>query len=392
MATRQYIGARYVPKFYVNSVDGSAQWEANVVYEPLVYVTLQNGHMYISKKQVPATVGTPASNPEYWLDFGSYNGFIEHLQEQIDTLDSDVSSLSERMSNRTIIYIGDSYMYGPGTLTVSIDNMLRVAHSYNFSYGGTGFIKDTDGKSFLHQLQNAVASQLFNNGDVTDIIIAGGINDEYSNSLDDYVTALNAMKTVIETNFAKARVWIIPMLWKNTGLGRDDQSKYYKLFRACLNTGYAVYPDAYNILIGLDSSYMQDAIHPSTKGCNLIANYIGSWINGGISNDERIDDFTITLDGTGTAGGQIVVRNGFIYLYVFLYLRGYNYTANEKILDLPDIFYQTNTDIKIACNYTVSAGTYSGGLYIKNAKLYADTAIGSADIHVNAIMPIGYIY
>ena len=82
MATRQYIGARYVPKFYVNSVDGSATWEPNVVYDPLTYVTLQNSHMYLSKKQVPATVGTPASNANYWLDVGSYNGFIDDLQDR----------------------------------------------------------------------------------------------------------------------------------------------------------------------------------------------------------------------------------------------------------------------------------------------------------------------
>lgn len=86
MATRQYIGARYVPKFYQNSVDGSTQWESNVVYDPLIYVTLQNGHMYISKKQVPATIGTPASNVDYWLDVGSYDGFIEQLQGEIDTI------------------------------------------------------------------------------------------------------------------------------------------------------------------------------------------------------------------------------------------------------------------------------------------------------------------
>lgn len=88
MATRQYIGARYVPKFYQNSVDGSAQWESNVVYEPLTYVTLTNGHMYISKKQVPATVGSPVSNIEYWLDIGSYNGFIEQLQDEIDDINN----------------------------------------------------------------------------------------------------------------------------------------------------------------------------------------------------------------------------------------------------------------------------------------------------------------
>lgn len=89
MATRQYIGARYVPKFYQNSVDGSTQWESNVVYDPLIWVTLNNGHMYISKKQVPATVGIPTANIDYWLDIGSYNGYIQNLQEQIDALSED---------------------------------------------------------------------------------------------------------------------------------------------------------------------------------------------------------------------------------------------------------------------------------------------------------------
>ena len=95
MATRQYIGARYVPKFYTNSVDGTAAWERNVVYEPLTYVTLTNAHIYISKKQVPATVGTPASNAEYWLDVGSYNGFIDDLQNQINGIDSKIQALIE---------------------------------------------------------------------------------------------------------------------------------------------------------------------------------------------------------------------------------------------------------------------------------------------------------
>lgn len=88
MATRQYIGARYVPKFYQNSVDGSAQWESNVVYEPLMYVTLTNGHMYISRKQVPATVGSPVDNIEYWLDVANYNGYISQLQAEIDDINN----------------------------------------------------------------------------------------------------------------------------------------------------------------------------------------------------------------------------------------------------------------------------------------------------------------
>ena len=60
---RQYIGARYVTKIYENSLDPSnAEWEASVTYEPLTLVTYNNGS-YLSKKEVPGTVGDPASNP-----------------------------------------------------------------------------------------------------------------------------------------------------------------------------------------------------------------------------------------------------------------------------------------------------------------------------------------
>ena len=117
MTNRQYIGARYVPKFYQNSVDGSTQWESNVVYDPLIYVTLQNSHMYISKKQVPATVGSPADNAQYWLDCGSYNGFIDDLQNQIDALvtqvngiGDDVEAIQHDLYNRRYLVFGDSYV------------------------------------------------------------------------------------------------------------------------------------------------------------------------------------------------------------------------------------------------------------------------------------------
>ena len=67
MKERQYIGARYVVKTYENSQNpNSAEWEANTSYEPLTLVTYQNSS-YLSKKQVPATVGNPAANAAYWI-------------------------------------------------------------------------------------------------------------------------------------------------------------------------------------------------------------------------------------------------------------------------------------------------------------------------------------
>ena len=139
MATRQYIGARYVPKFYENSVDGSTQWEPNVVYPPLTYVTLANGHMYISKKRVPATVGTPASNVTYWLDVGDYNGFISQLQDEIDELNSVVQAQTYVLSN----FEGDTpeeKLYNAldtidyGTIVLNMD--VEINHTHNLQANG----------------------------------------------------------------------------------------------------------------------------------------------------------------------------------------------------------------------------------------------------------------
>ena len=82
---RQYIGARYVPTYYQNSLDPtSSEWEANVQYDPLTIVSLPNLHSYQSKKFVPANIGSPASNPEYWYDQGYANAYFQALQDQID--------------------------------------------------------------------------------------------------------------------------------------------------------------------------------------------------------------------------------------------------------------------------------------------------------------------
>lgn len=88
MNGRQYIGARYVTKIYENSLyPESAAWEASINYEPLTLVTYNYGS-YLSKKEVPASVGNPADNPTYWVQTGFYNGQITSLQDQIDTINN----------------------------------------------------------------------------------------------------------------------------------------------------------------------------------------------------------------------------------------------------------------------------------------------------------------
>ena len=86
MAVRQYVGARYVPKFA-----SPVEWQANTAYESLVIVTYNNSS-YTSKKAVPFNVGNPAENPEYWVNTGNYNAQLEEYRKELEAYKNDVET------------------------------------------------------------------------------------------------------------------------------------------------------------------------------------------------------------------------------------------------------------------------------------------------------------
>lgn len=75
MAIRNYVGARYVPKFA-----DPVEWQANTSYEAMVIVTYNNAS-YTSKVPVPPTVGNPAENSMYWVLTGNYNAQVEEYRK-----------------------------------------------------------------------------------------------------------------------------------------------------------------------------------------------------------------------------------------------------------------------------------------------------------------------
>lgn len=77
---RQYIGARYVPKF-ANPIE----WSDGRTFEAMEIVTYLN-NSYTSKKPVPSTIGNPASNPEYWVATGNFNAQLEECVEKVDAI------------------------------------------------------------------------------------------------------------------------------------------------------------------------------------------------------------------------------------------------------------------------------------------------------------------
>ena len=396
MPNNIYIGARYVPKY-------EGLWDATRSYEGLSVVKYGND-TYTSKGPVP--VGVDILNETYWYLSGSYDGYIADLnrrmtaaEESITTLNTDVDTLDANVSQikqgvKNIIYIGDSFMYGPSHLTQALDARLNVGHSYNCAYGGTGFVRDTEGRSFPHQLDNAAQNDSIPNESITDVIIVGGINDGEDVYQSQFEDAIQTMIARRNTSFPNAKMWFVPMAYGTDNLTQGAQEKYFKIYNACVSKGVATLPYAYTFLAGLDpTTYLlpNDPVHPSDAGCARIAGYICDWINGGIGS---VDDYVIHNIQTvaeENVNECVIVRNGMIFYKLFFYSRDHVYTANTKICDV-DKRINTNSGLKVPVMQAVTAGEYDGQLYILNGGLYSTTDFGYCDVTVCVELPIAFIW
>lgn len=218
MALHQYIGARYVPYYYENSLDPtSTEWEPNVNYEALTVVTLPNQHSYISKKFVPDTVGTPAANADYWLDTGSNDAYIQALQDQIDDMNdgSIPGSLQYQIDHIQMndvhsyhwLIITDSYGMEP-TLTDAfsqklIDYLGLAASEYEIIIKNGGGI---GGGSFV----TAAGETTLDDSKPVKVIIAGGFNDatyfDNGGSFGTFITNIQAINTTLAGKFSNFEV------------------------------------------------------------------------------------------------------------------------------------------------------------------------------------------
>jgi hypothetical protein len=84
MATKEYIGARYVPLFA-----DPIEWDKTKTYEPLTIV-YHGGNSYTSRQYVP--VGIEISNESYWALTGNYNAQVEQYRKDTATLEIKLQS------------------------------------------------------------------------------------------------------------------------------------------------------------------------------------------------------------------------------------------------------------------------------------------------------------
>lgn len=103
MPTRQYVGARYVPKIYTDE-NGTAEWSNAVPYESLTIVT-HNGNSYTSKQTVPA--GVDILNSDYWVLTGNFNAQVALLSDNVPLLSNNLNELK----GKSILIAGTSNEY-----------------------------------------------------------------------------------------------------------------------------------------------------------------------------------------------------------------------------------------------------------------------------------------
>lgn len=239
---RQYIGARYVPKFA-----DPIEWDNLRSYEAMEIVTYL-GTSYTSKKPVP--VGVELNNSEYWVVTGNYNAQFEDLKKTVynnivynpTTLDTDIVTnigLKDGNYNVTENTTIDAQLVVPkgviinisDGVTLTLNNSLLADRYTIFTGNGNvkftkqsiiypewfGALKDTinDDSIAIQKAINSIESGIISLGSGTYINEGNEIYKEDGVScytLKTPITIKNKKVVISGTNLAVLFAYITPIL------------------------------------------------------------------------------------------------------------------------------------------------------------------------------------
>lgn len=287
---REYVGARYVPKF--SDLNGG-DWDNTYSYESLEIVKYGNDY-YTSKKQVPP--GVDISNTEYWALTGNYNGAIAHLDEKIDDTNAEVEKVKDLSLNRgKYLLIGDSYLAGAGTaITDGWGHFFKIIRGLDndtckiYKSSGAGFVATgSGGKTYNDLLAEAI-------NDITDpeefqfIIVLGGYNDAaYGESFGDIRTAKTAFLSAAAANFPNALIYlgVIGKDCYQNNTGAQTRKALAEVVIPAYSYETPTAQKQFHFLANLNTcllyGYMGSLNHPNEQGLEHIANALDAALEGG---------------------------------------------------------------------------------------------------------------
>lgn len=138
MSNIQYVGARYVPKLFTNPDDNTNNWKAGISYDSLtIVVYLDNS--YTSKIPVPATIGNPADNPDYWVLTGNYNAALINIQNRISQIEPHIDDF---------VCVDDSMTQA------EIADIIANNHNVYFKAGSYDIVFNNNGERAFRTISN----------------------------------------------------------------------------------------------------------------------------------------------------------------------------------------------------------------------------------------------
>lgn len=312
MSVREYVGARYVPKF--SDVNGGV-WANTYSYEPLTIVKYGTD-FYTSK--IPVPVGVSISDDTYWVKTGDYNGAIISLQNEIDELNENKS---DEMKNRVYLFIADSYDV-VGDFVDSVGDWIGCKRYIKRSQDGASFIRhDAPWSNYtyinvLTTLDPISASDL---DEITDVVIFPSVNDD-ANDATEMLTAMQTIDTYCRNHMPNLRrIQLLSIGWASCNYNRQKQIiqnlRYYCDYSIQLGWSYIDCTRVMRMCYWVSSS---DGFHPTTAGGVEIAKATANAILTGScqwSSDWLTYHFGIVFDaslGTPTvvspSGGDFIIR------------------------------------------------------------------------------------
>lgn len=240
---------------------------------------------------------------------GTYDIKDETARTSVATLAGTISGMDDKInavangSNRKYVFIGDSYnttdtpsggvqLTPWGTLLASYLNITSGDY-YNAGVSGAGWSRDT-ASTFLQELQSL---NIQNKGNITDIVVCGGIND--NNQTDSQVlSAVEAFSQHVAQYYPNAKIHAGLLGWStNAGMRGylEHASELYTQFAQFKNV------DVIEGSVGWLHNYdwiQPDGNHPYLNGSKNIARNLANFLKGGETQNCLEEDLTVTAVNT----------------------------------------------------------------------------------------------
>ena len=364
----------------VNNITFSGTWDITKNY-PAWTIVSDNNIGYVSLQPVPA--GVPLTNGDYWVEVIDYTAQIAGLENRVITLEGEMIDAQndivdlQNANKKRYIFIGDSYNttdtppggypitpWGPvvaGFLGLSADDY------YNTGVSGAGFV---NGTTFLQQLQ---ALTIDDKDSITDIVVAGGVNDE--NDTATLGTEITNFANYVAANFKNAIITLAMISWGKSAAGRPllESVNYYYQTKSMLPNVRCM-TDANCLYHNYSLWQTPSQGHPSLAGTNMIANGIANYLKGydyGISNRSE-DTVTISSDDIPLTGNTFKIYEQFnkscvttSFDNISLVLTSTNLTSGTryKIGTYTPIYASYNEKVTVAYGLVLTNGAYKFAMF-----------------------------